>query len=86
MGLAITSMILGIVGILVSCCFYWLTFICAVVGLILGIIALKKKTAGKGMAIAGIILNAISAVFGVVMIFLGTAVPGILGIDSFLSN
>lgn len=63
-GLAITSMVLGIVG-LVFCLFFFtvvmpfLGFVCSVVGLILGIVALKKQQS-RGMALAGVITSAIA--------------------------
>lgn len=56
-GLSIASMILGICGLLawcIPCCGYPVT----ITGLILGIVGIKKG--GKGMAIAGIILSAIT--------------------------
>lgn len=57
-GMAIASMILGI------CSFFlcWLGIAPAIVGLILGIIGIKSPK-GKGMAIAGITLSAITLAF-----------------------
>lgn len=51
-GLSVTSMILGLVSIL-----FGFTFLVPVVGLILGIVGLRKEPAGRGMAIAGLVLN-----------------------------
>ena len=71
-GLAIASMVLGIVSIVLCCCFPMGTM-----GLILGIVALKKVNDGtgdgKGMAIAGIVLNGICTVAGVINIILNGA-------------
>lgn len=72
-GLAIASLVLGIVGFIFS----WIAFggIFALVGVVLGIVALMKtKTGGggKGFAIAGIALGAISLVISViVLVFFG---------------
>lgn len=62
-GLSITSMILGICGLLawcIPCCGFPVT----ITGLIMGIIGIRKG--GKGMAIAGIIMSAISLLFTIV--------------------
>lgn len=72
-GMAITALVLGIVGFIFS----WFVFggIFALVGLVLGIIALMKtKTGGggKGFAIAGIVLGSIGLVISIlIMIFFG---------------
>ena len=56
-GFAIASLVLGIVAI-VGGCFWYLAIPCAIVGLILGVMANKvKKT---GMATAGIVLSIIA--------------------------
>ena len=60
-GLAIGSMICGILS-LVLCCGMWISWILSLVALGLGIASLVKKAGGKGMAIAGIV----TAVFGLV--------------------
>ena len=55
-GMAIASMVLGIIAVLLSCCSgtRWLTVIVAVVGIVFGILALQKKEFNnRGMAIAG---------------------------------
>lgn len=66
-GLSIAGMVIGIVccGIilLLCCCITWpLMFLLAAsaVGLVLSIMGLRREPAGKGMAIAGIIMNATS--------------------------
>lgn len=68
-GMAIASMVLGIVAIVFNCISF-ISFPCAVIGLILGIISLRKNNIGaaKGMAIAGIVLTAIALVFAVIML------------------
>ena len=61
---AIASMVIGICGIVFS----WLYFgtVSGIVGLILGIIGLKSEK--KGMAIAGIILNSVGFILGIILI------------------
>lgn len=71
-GLAITSLVLGIVG----------CFITSPIGLILGIVSLKRANkrpteyGGKGLAIAGIVLNILQ--FGALPIILAIAIPNLL--------
>lgn len=70
-GLATPSMVLGIIGVVFSCCL--IGVIPAIIGLIFGIIA-KLRTArtgarGSGLALAGIILSSVAlAIFIVVLI------------------
>ena len=72
-GMAVASMVLGIVGFLISCCFYPAAIVMAVVGLILGAVAIKKGPAGKGMAVTGIVLSIISLAFAVLVIILAAS-------------
>lgn len=72
-GLAVASMVLGIVSIVFSCC-VWIGFVCSVLAIIFGILTLRKGPEGKSMAIAGIICGGVSIVLSVfVLIFWGTA-------------
>lgn len=71
-GMAIASLVLGILGFLGSCCYGG---ILGIPGLILGIIALKKGQS-KGMAIAGIVLSVLSIVISVAIVVIGLAVMG----------
>ncbi|WP_158861797.1 hypothetical protein [Leifsonia sp. AG29] len=50
-GLSITSMVLGLVSIAAG-----FTFVVPVVGLVLGVLGLRKEPAGRGMALTGAIL------------------------------
>ena len=72
-GLAITSMVLGIVG-LVLCWFIYIGLPAALLGVILGFIALNKVKAGtgggRGMAVTGIVCGFI-AIGLVVVVFVG---------------
>ncbi len=65
-GFAIASLILGILSII--CCCFGLGWITAIPGIILGIVAVVKKYAGKGCAIAGIICSALAIVLSIVML------------------
>lgn len=71
-GLGITSMVLGIVG-LVLFCFWYISIPCAIVGIILGCISKSHaKEAGmkNGMATAGIICSAIAIALAIVLVIL----------------
>ena len=89
-GLAITSMILGIVSLILGWIpiLGWIIFSLAI---IFGIIALTKiskdeNLEGKGMAIAGIVMGAIPLI-GLIILVLGIggfAYSGILSPDKFM--
>lgn len=61
-GLAIASMVLGIVSLVVGCCIPYVTFFTALVGLIMSGASLGMKMGGRGMAIAGLVCNIISLI------------------------
>lgn len=65
-GFAIASLVLGILAILCCCLGIW-SWLLAIPGVILGIVAVVKKYAGKGCAIAGIICSALAIVLSLVM-------------------
>ncbi|MFK4298588.1 hypothetical protein ABH924_003759 [Arthrobacter sp. GAS37] len=68
-GMSVASMVLGLVSI-----FFGWTFLVPLLGLILGLVGIKKEPAGKGMAITGIILNGLMIagwVFLIVLLFGG---------------
>ena len=69
-GLSLASMILGIVGFL-AWCLPLVGFPVCITGLILGIVGIKKG--GKGMAIAGIIMCAIT-----LLLTLGNSILGVI--------
>ena len=69
-GISIASMVLGIFSLTFGCCITYVVIATAIAGLITGIISLKDKKPGKGMAIAGIIMSAIALVFLVFCIIL----------------
>ncbi|MEA5455743.1 DUF4190 domain-containing protein [Sinomonas sp. JGH33] len=53
-GCSVASMVLGLVSI-----FFGWTFIAPTIGFILGLVGLRREPAGRGMAVAGIVLNGI---------------------------
>jgi hypothetical protein len=84
-GVAITALIFGILGIIIP------IFIFAIVALILGIVGLTKSKklggAGKGLAIAGIIMGAVGLVFLPIIIGIGAlAYFGALNVENFLPS
>lgn len=73
-GLAVASMVLGICSIVLSCCFYYVSIPCAIIGVILGAVSLKGNKGGKGMAIAGLVTSIISIVPVIIGIVMGSAI------------
>jgi len=67
-GRSIASMVLGIVSVVFGCCFYYISIPCAIVGLVLGIISLRKKDDGRGMAMAGVITSIVSLALSIIVI------------------
>lgn len=65
-GMAIASMVLGIVSI-VLCMWFYLALPCAIVGLVLGCVY-RYKGGKNGMAIAGIICSSVGIAFAVIEI------------------
>lgn len=63
---AVISLILGILSILCCCWIGVLDFIIAIPAIVLAIITLTKKYAGKGMAIAGLICGAVGIVMTII--------------------
>ncbi len=72
-GLSIASMVLGIVALVLSCCIYYISIPCAVVGIVLAIISLKGQRDGKGMAIAGLVCSIVSLIPAIFVIVMGAA-------------
>lgn len=71
-GLSIASMVLGIVSLVLFLVFY-ISLPCAIVGIVLGCIALSKaKSIGQnnGFAIAGIICSSVAIVLVILMLIL----------------
>lgn len=66
-GLGIASMVLGIIGLLLSCLV--IGIVPAIVGLILGIIAICQSSKVNGSAVAGVVCAIIAMIFCSLMIF-----------------
>lgn len=76
-GLAIASMVLGIVSLVLFCIWY-ISIPCAILALVFGIISLKSSK--KGMAIAGISTGAVGFIL---MILLYVFVFFVIGIGTY---
>jgi len=72
-GLAITSMVLGIVALVLSCCVPYVPALLALLAVIFGGVSIAKKMGGKGMAVAGLVCGVIGLVPSVIVIISGAA-------------
>ena len=63
--MAVTSMVLGIIALVICICFF-LSIPLGIVSIILGIIVLTKRKNGKSFAIAGIVTSVVSILVSVV--------------------
>lgn len=72
-GFGVASMVLGIISLCLSCCAYFISIPCAIVGIILGLIGLKKQ-AGRGMATAGLVCSIISFIPAIILISAGASI------------
>lgn len=79
-GLGIASMVLGIVALVLACCFYFISLPCALVGVILASVSLAGKKPGKGMAIAGLVCSIVSLIPSILGIVWGAALFSSLGL------
>ncbi len=62
-GVSIASMVLGIFSLTFGCCITYIGITTAIAGIVTGIISLKNKKPGKGMAVAGVIMSSVALVF-----------------------
>lgn len=69
-GMAIASLVCGIVSITIGCCSTWIGLPTSLVATVLGIIVLSKKKPGKGMAIAGLVMGIIGVILNIVGIII----------------
>lgn len=66
-GFGIASLVCGIISLI--CCCFGFTFIVGVAGIILGVLGIVKAQQGKKtMAIVGLILSVLGAVFGLIIL------------------
>lgn len=85
-GMAIASMVLGIVSIVLSCVWY-LSIVAGVVGIVLAVVYNKKN--GKcGMTKAGMICSVIGIILAVVLIIAAAGILAAIGLSDLaeLSN
>lgn len=83
-GMAIAGMVLGIVSLVIFCLWY-ISLPCAIVGLILSVVAKKKAKetgAGGGMATAGLVLCIIALGLAIVITILAIVGIAIIGSQS----
>ena len=64
-GYAVTSLILGIIGLVTCCCYGVTAVVLGVIGLILGILS-RKHGNNEGISLAGVIISAISLGLGLI--------------------
>lgn len=76
-GLAVASLVLGIVSIVFSFFLQWLGLIIGIVGIILGVMAKKKNP--TGMATAGLVLSIIGTVLCALIFIACIACIGAIG-------
>lgn len=73
-GLAIGSLVLGILSLPLAFCCGLFSLPISIIGAILGVVHLvQKKAEGKGMAIGGVVLSGLGLVLAIAMVFLGLA-------------
>ena len=88
-GFAIASLVLGAVGIFLSCCCTYLALPAGIVGLVFGIIGARQHSMRQNLAVAGIVLSALAIIFAaicvcVLLIMYGLDFSGLYyGIEDF---
>ncbi|OUE23371.1 DUF4190 domain-containing protein [Clavibacter michiganensis] len=78
-GLAITSMVLGIVSVLLSLPLWFLTFFVGIAAIITGVLARKRNPGTKGFWLTGIITGIVGVLVSIlvvlfVVVFVNTAI------------
>ncbi|MBQ1443775.1 MAG: DUF4190 domain-containing protein [Renibacterium sp.] len=80
-GLAITALVLGVVALLLAA-LPFVSLIALLLGtaaVVLGIVALARRTAGKGMAITGIVTGSVGLLIAIVVSFMSVITLVLLG-------
>ena len=75
-GLAIASLVLGILSIIMVFVYAWVGIICAIVGIVLAVVA--KKQNPSGLATAGLVLSIIALAICIISIIAVVACAGAL--------
>ncbi len=65
--MAVASLVCGIIGLLISCCWF-ISLPLSITSIILGIIVLKKKKEGRSLAIIGIIIGAATILICILLV------------------
>ena len=75
-GLAIASLISGIVSLLLVCGIsaWWLGVVAALLGIVFGAVALGKHMGGKGMAIGGLVCSIVALVLELLVLLVGIGI------------
>lgn len=68
--MGITSMVLGILSLVLTCCCYLMSIPLGICAVVFGIVSIRKNEAQRGFAIAGIITGAIGFVLSVALFIL----------------
>lgn len=68
-GMAIASMVLGILALVLSCCLPGINLLLALIGVILGGVSLAGHKGGRGMAIAGVVCSIITLIPTLIVLF-----------------
>ncbi|WP_374008238.1 DUF4190 domain-containing protein [Leifsonia sp. LS-T14] len=79
-GLSVASMVLGLISIA-----FGFTFVLPLIGLILGMIGLRREPAGRGMAITGVVLSGLILLAWVIIIG-AIVIGGLLAAGAATSN
>lgn len=74
-GMAIASLVLGIIAIVFSFCFYSVSIICSILSIIF-CAARNKEKKGKGMAIAGLVCGILALIPAIFIAATGAALLG----------
>ncbi|EYT66710.1 MULTISPECIES: DUF4190 domain-containing protein [Curtobacterium] len=73
-GIAVGSLVLGIVGVVFSFLFVWVGLIASIIGLVLGFVARRRNAGTRGMVLAGIILSVIGLVLSIIFIIVALTI------------
>ncbi len=68
--MGITSMVLGILSLVLTCCCYLLSIPLGISAVVFGIVSIRKNEAQRGFAIAGIVTGALGFVLSVTLFIL----------------
>ncbi len=69
-GMAILSLIMGIISLLCGCCFPGITLLLIVVGVVMGIISLANSKEANPMAIVGLVCSGVAIIPAILGFFL----------------